>query len=285
MNVNWHRLFGLVLCDLFAGSPWIVELEKDLSLKQQFLDVVIMRRGPGEFSGKLPDGLDNLADHNLLSYKSLHEPLDDWSLKELTGHYVNYRKQVTLASGEMSPESAFRLFGISTRYPQKLAGQIPLEERQPGVYEVKRGTDQIRVIVLTEISRETHNSVWHLFSTNPETIRFGAEHHRPHTSDTSTILSQLFETYRMEGFPMPYTMEDFRRDFTREHLTLLTPDERLKGLAPDERLKGLAADELAKRLKPEERLKGLAPEQRLIGLTAEERKLLLEGLKQAEGEG
>jgi hypothetical protein len=31
--IDWHRLFGLALCDLFAGSPWIVELEKDLSQK------------------------------------------------------------------------------------------------------------------------------------------------------------------------------------------------------------------------------------------------------------
>ena len=85
MNVDWHRLFGLALMDFFAGSPWRVDVEKDLSVKQQYLDVVILRREPGEFKGKLPDGLDHLADHNLLTYKSHHEPLDDWSLKELTG--------------------------------------------------------------------------------------------------------------------------------------------------------------------------------------------------------
>jgi hypothetical protein len=36
-------------------------LEKDLSLKQQFLDVVILRRGSGNLTGRLPDGLENLA--------------------------------------------------------------------------------------------------------------------------------------------------------------------------------------------------------------------------------
>jgi len=30
----WHRLFGLTLVDFFRGMPVIVELEKDLSLKQ-----------------------------------------------------------------------------------------------------------------------------------------------------------------------------------------------------------------------------------------------------------
>jgi hypothetical protein len=134
--IDWHRLFGLALCDLFAGSPWVVELEKDLSQKRQLLDVVILRRKPGEFVGQLPDGFEHLADHNLVSYKSLREPLDDWSLKELTGHYVNYRKQ---ASGdELLTEESFRLFGVSTRFPQKLAAEVPLERSKSGVYLATR---------------------------------------------------------------------------------------------------------------------------------------------------
>ena len=46
---NWHRLFGLVLTDFFTGSPYIVELEKDLSLKKQLLDVVIIQKECGAF--------------------------------------------------------------------------------------------------------------------------------------------------------------------------------------------------------------------------------------------
>ena len=42
--MNWHRLFGLLLTDFFAGSPFVVELEKDLSIKKQLLDVVILRK-------------------------------------------------------------------------------------------------------------------------------------------------------------------------------------------------------------------------------------------------
>ena len=45
--MNWHRLFGLLLTDFFTGSPFVVELEMDLSLKQQFLDVVILRKRRG----------------------------------------------------------------------------------------------------------------------------------------------------------------------------------------------------------------------------------------------
>ena len=41
----WHRLFGLLLTDHLRGSPFSVELEKDLSHRQQLLDVAIVRRG------------------------------------------------------------------------------------------------------------------------------------------------------------------------------------------------------------------------------------------------
>ena len=41
---DWHRLFGLLLTDYFTGLPFTVEVERDLSEQQQFLDVVIVRR-------------------------------------------------------------------------------------------------------------------------------------------------------------------------------------------------------------------------------------------------
>src|SRR5215510_13109929 len=37
---DWHRLFGLLLTDFFTGSPFTVEVERDLSQQQQLLDVV-----------------------------------------------------------------------------------------------------------------------------------------------------------------------------------------------------------------------------------------------------
>jgi hypothetical protein len=58
-RIDWHRLFGLLLTDFFTNSPFVVELEKDLSVKKQLLDVVVLRKGPGPFAGRLPDGLGN----------------------------------------------------------------------------------------------------------------------------------------------------------------------------------------------------------------------------------
>jgi hypothetical protein len=83
---DWHRLFGLLLTDLFTGSPFIVELERDLSKQKQLLDVVIVRRGRGRYRGRLPDGLEGLVAHNLITFKSHHEALDAWAVKELVGH-------------------------------------------------------------------------------------------------------------------------------------------------------------------------------------------------------
>src|SRR3954452_25197152 len=92
---DWHRLFGLLLTDFFTGSPFTVEVERDLSQQQQFLDVVIVRRGRGRVTERLPDGLTDLTDHNLITFKSHHETLDGWAVKELIGHYVAYRKLVS----------------------------------------------------------------------------------------------------------------------------------------------------------------------------------------------
>ncbi|HYT92257.1 MAG TPA: hypothetical protein VEL76_26320 [Gemmataceae bacterium] len=44
---EWHRLFGLLLMDFFSGTPFAVDVERDLSVQQQRLDVTIVRRGKG----------------------------------------------------------------------------------------------------------------------------------------------------------------------------------------------------------------------------------------------
>ena len=65
--------------------------------------MVILRKRKGRFAERLPDGLDNLADHNLITFKSHQETLDDWALKKLTGHYVNYRKHLAEAKEPLLP--------------------------------------------------------------------------------------------------------------------------------------------------------------------------------------
>jgi hypothetical protein len=116
-----------------------------------------LRRGPGRFAGRLPDGLDNLATHNLITFKSHQETLDDWALKELTGHYVNYRKQVSL--DKLLPEEEFRLYAVCSRFPSQLAKGAGWTRLQAGVYECRRGSDAIRVVVLRRLPQTEHNAV------------------------------------------------------------------------------------------------------------------------------
>ncbi|MGH8474744.1 MAG: hypothetical protein ACRER2_03080 [Methylococcales bacterium] len=267
---NWHRLFGLFIMDFFTASPFVVELEKDLSSKQQFLDVVIVRKQRKRAFDALPDGLDNLAEHNLLSYKSLREPFDGWALKELTGHYVNYRKLVSSGRKRLLPEERFRLYGVSTRYPRNLSREFHLTRLKPGVYEISWGTDRIRIIVLSEIVEGEHNAVWRLFSAKPQAVLEARQAYQTHQLEMSTIVQQLFENYQQEKFDMSYTVLDFQKDYVRDHLDLLSPEEVLKRFSPEEVLKRFSPEEVLKRFSPDDRLQGLSPDDIIKHLSAKD---------------
>lgn len=248
---DWHRLFGLFLIDFFTDSPFTVEIERDLSTQQQFLDVVILRRGRGRFSGRLPDGLDSLSEHNLISFKSHRESLDDWAMKELIGHYVAYRKLVSPSASQLLPEDHFRLFAVCARFPHNLSGQVPWHEQQAGVYHCRWGTDEIRVIVAGQLPRDPHNAPLHLFSASPELVGFGRTAYQRRSEQTSNLLGKLFERLQGEGFAMSYTMKDFNRDFLVERFLKLPPTERrefmqevLQMLPLEHRLAGLSADQI-----------------------------------------
>jgi len=268
--IQWHRLFGLTLMDLFTGSNYEVELEKELSLKKQYLDVVIIRKTSGNPLSEMPVGLEQLAEHNLLTYKSLHEPLDEWAIEELIGHYTNYRKLISPSLNNLLPENQFRLYAVSTRYPRNLLGKpLSFQKVRQGIFELTWGKRLITLIILNRIALKQKNAFWLLFSGKAPEFGYGEQHYHWQQPDERAVLNQLYELYKKEGVVMSYTMEDFNRDFTRDHLHLLPPEELLKGLPPEERLKGLPPEELLKGLLPEERLKGLPPEERLRGLSLE----------------
>ena len=266
MIVKWHRLFGLFLTDFFTDSPFEVEIEKDLSLKQQYLDIVILRKDHEGSVENLPDGLENLRNHNLLSYKSHHEPFDAWAFKELIGHYVNYRKQVSPSFDDLLPEVEFQLYAVSTRFPQKLAKQIQLQPIKSGVYDVLWGVDKVRLIVLSEIADGEHNAIWRLFSVKPDVVLQAREQYRVHCSEMSDIIYQLLENYQQEKFIMSYTVQDFHKEYIRGHLDLLPTDEVLKKYSVNDRLKGLSSDDRLKGLSPDEIFKHFSLEEMMAWL-------------------
>jgi hypothetical protein len=176
----------------------------------------------------------------------------------LVGHYVAYRKLVSPSPSALVPEDRFRLYAVCARFPHNLSGQVPWQERQPGVYHCRWGTDAVSVIVAGELPRVGHNAPLHLFSASPDLVRFGSRAYGQRSETTSLLLGQLFERLRGEDFAMSYTMEDFIRDYTIEHFPKLTPEEQRKAL---ERLSPERRREVLQSLPPEERLAGLSVEQ------------------------
>jgi hypothetical protein len=139
---------------------------------------------------------------------------------------------------------------VSARFPHNLAQQVPLTPVREGVYEVRFGPLRIRVIVLSQLPQEEHNAMLLLFSGREELIRYGREHYRPRSPDTSTLLYKLFQAYS-EDPNMPDKLKEFVRQTIDELLASLPAEERLKGLPVEERLKGLSADDVVRGLPPD----------------------------------
>jgi len=209
--------------------------------------MVLIRKKAGPLPCRLPDGFEDLAAHNLVTFKSYQEALDGWALNELVGHYVNYRKQASPSMQDLLPESDFRLFAVSVRFPQGLARQAALTPVRPGVYAVRHFTGSFRVVVVHELPRQEHNALLHLFSARTDLLRYGSEHYQLRSEETSTLLQQLFQRYRLEIAHMPDSLEQLKQ-FVEETL-----DEFRRTTPLKERIKGVSADELLAALSPETR--------------------------------
>jgi hypothetical protein len=145
------------------------------------------------------------------------------------------------------PSERFRLYAVVARFPHNLAGQVPWQEQQAGVYDCRWGLDVVRVLVAGQLPREPRNAPLHLFSAAPELIGFGRGAYRRRSETTSLLLGQLLEQFQGEGFGMVYTMEDFKRDFFKEHFAKLPAEERrqvLQDLPPEEILAALSAEQI-----------------------------------------
>ena len=270
---DWHRLFGLLLKDFFSNSPFTVDVERDLSVQQQLLDVTIVRRGRGRFPGRLPDGLEELRPHNLVSFKSRHEALDGWAMKELVGADVAYRKLVSPSPSDLLPPDQFGLYAVAARFPHNLSSEVPWQQVQAGVYDCRWGTDTIRVIVAGELPQEPHNAPLHLFSAAPNLVEFGGSAYQLRSKDTSRLLNLLFTRLQGEGFAMSFTWEDFDRWYNEEYPEIFAkqPPEMqrraLQRLSPEQRREVLQALPLEERLAV---LQSLSPEELLANLSTEQ---------------
>ncbi len=242
----WHRLFALSWIDFFRGQPVTVDPEKDLSLKKQLLDVLLLRKEGALLTCLLPDGFEELANYTLVSFKSHRDKLSAWALIELLSHYVNLRKQVSpsMDEADLLPEEEFRLIAVSIRYPQQLASShVPLVRVKEGVYEVRHFTGSIRLVVINQLPLQEHNALLHLFSTKPELVTYGMHHYRIRSGETSTLLNELFRRYQKEVHTMPDALEEFTRETMERYFKELPLEKRLATLSLEERLHGLSVEE------------------------------------------
>jgi len=205
-----------------------------------------------------------------VTYKSPRQALDAWTLDELLGHLVSYRKLVSPSPDALLPVEDFRLYAVCTRIPRKLARTFALERIQKGVYEVQWGGQRIRIIVLSQVPKIKRNALWQLFSGVAEKVKYGAAHYRWRQKNHSRLINKLYQRYRVEAIAMPYTWDDFDRDFNQEVLEQLTPEERLKGLPAEARLKGVPIEARLKGVPIKARLKGVPIEAFLKRLPAAE---------------
>ena len=242
----WHRWFGILLADQFIGRPWSVAMEEELALKSQRLDILIIERSGAVDAAaraalaELPDGFDDLAAHNLLSYKSAAEPFNAWALEELVSHYVTYRKLVSLRCARpaaehpdeplaeppgaypLRPARDFRRYAIATREPRQLLRQLPAGAwragAQPGVYELMVGTLPVRLIVLDGLAQHPRNAPWGMFAHARTQTRYGLTHYRPRSDLGRFLRNQLAIGAGLEEIDMAYTVEDFRREAVKDLL-------------------------------------------------------------------
>jgi hypothetical protein len=242
--------------DFFRGLPVTVEPEKDLSVKKQLLDVVLIRKEPGTLPCRLPDGFEDLVGYNLVSFKSHQEKLSAWTLEELLGHYVNLRKQVSpsMDEAELLPRDDFRLFAVCARYPRNLENDnVSLRPIKAGVYEIEVLTRTVRLVVVHQLPQEEHNSLLRLFSASSELFAYGVRHYRIRSQETSTLLLQLFQRYREEIPTMPDMLEELTRETIDRVLKELPIEKRLEGVPAEKRLEGVSLDELLRALSPQTR--------------------------------
>ena len=190
---------------------------------------------------------------------SYREALDTWALYELISHFVSCRKRYSPSQDALLPDTDFRLFAVSARFPKGLADEVALTAISRGVYEVSVLTRGIRVIVINELRPEENNAMLLLFSAREELLQYAQQHYVPHSQETSTLLYELFRAYS-EDPDMPDKLKEFVRQSIDELLKSLPAEERLKGLPAEERLKGLPAEERLKGLSAEELVRALPPE-------------------------
>ena len=128
----------------------------------------------------------------------------------------------------------------------------------------------MRVIVARDLPDTENNALIHLFSADPNKVKYGQDHFTQQSPETSTLIQQLVKSYDHEGVTMPYTMEEFREKFKDEFLKSLPDEKRMEGISHEKRMEGIPPEKLIGAVPPEKLIEAVPPEKRLEGMSDEE---------------
>lgn len=166
MKIHWHRFFKVGLRQLFSGSCFEVIDEFDLSDQVQRVDFAIIRRNDSNLPfpdvESLPDGLQRLRDHNLVTYKSMNEGFDRFALNEFIGHAVAYSKlQANDEWRNFSDELG--LIVVSTRQPTTdVIKKLLISTDKEDLYQIDCIGWDVTCVVINRAPETDRNWLWEL---------------------------------------------------------------------------------------------------------------------------
>jgi hypothetical protein len=194
------------------------------------------------------------------------------------------------AGGRISPLCRVRSF------PAELASQAAWVEKRPGIYECRRGTDAIIVVVLRQLPQSSENLIGRPFVINRYEPMSSADSFtlkkRPgiyecqRGTDTIVVVvlrqllqnahNALWHLFSPSPEQVAFAVNSYRQrsDETSSLLNQLFEGYKNEGLPVPYTMADFRRDYVKEHLKdltPEERLEGLPPEERIKGLPTEER--------------
>jgi len=74
-----------------------------------------------------------------MTFKSHHEALDGWAMKDWSATMWPIASSSAPPRPNWLPEGEFGLYAVAARFPHNLSQQVPWQRRQPGVYDCRWG--------------------------------------------------------------------------------------------------------------------------------------------------
>ncbi len=260
---HWHTIFGTFLDKRLKPAGIQVELEVKASKTLPTMDILLLRPKDQEAwneeqRARLPDGLRTCGASRIVIEFKYTESFGYDALAQAQSYDYLYRHSERLSKQEV------RTFLVCSKSPspESLAEFGYSERLAPGVYTcVQSWVQRVDVIVLNELSDQTHNLDFKLFASKHQVRDETLEKlkNAPSLSEEALyFLSTLQVQWQGQGaeIMMIQMTEEEILEYGKRMSELIinhSPYQtRLKGIPNRERLEGIPARELMKAISDEE---------------------------------